>query len=193
MHAAISAAPAPERLRGGSPVRLAVAVLGASGLLAATGGALSLTALVSGEHGPPPIASREAPAGGAWAPASSFGQIAVERVARIAGRPHGPGHADPQSRSDQIRVSITLTNRQRRRIAYSPGQFRLRLPEARTTVSATNPNPPPGSIAAGQKLRQRLTFIVPAARTRFTVVFDDLGRAAPISIALGSLPGQRKD
>ncbi len=193
MHAAVGVAPATDRVGGGSPVRVAVAVLAACGLLAVAGGALSLTVLVSGEHGPRPIATREAPAGGAWAPASSFGQIAVERVERIAGRPHGPGHADPEARSDQIRVSVTLTNRLRRRIAYSPGQFRLRLPDAGTTISATNPNPPPGSIAAGQKLRQRLTFIVPAARTRFTVVFDDLGRAAPIPIALGSLPSQRKD
>jgi hypothetical protein len=41
-------------------------------------------------------------------------------------------------------------------------------------------------------VRQRLTFVVPGDRTRFSVVFDDLSGATPVQIALGSLPGQKE-
>jgi hypothetical protein len=116
----------------------------------------------------------------------------VERIDRIAGPLHGSGHAEPGGRTDQIRVLATAVNRLGRTIPYSPGQFRLRTEDTGTTTSATNPNPPPGSIAPGQKVRQRLTFVVPGDRTRFSVVFDDLSGATPVQIALGSLPGQKE-
>jgi hypothetical protein len=157
---------------------------------AGTIGRMTPTAIIAGRERP--NVTREAPASGAWNAAASFGPVSVQRVERFAGAPHG-GHGDPHARSDRIRVSLTLTNRGRATVPFSPGQFRLRLDRVGTTVTATRPDPPPGSIAAGQTLRERLTFAVPVSRTSFTVVFDDLGRATPLPIGLGALPIPRKD
>jgi hypothetical protein len=144
------------------------------------------------DAGSRPIATRESPGGGAWTALTSFGPVGVERIERIAGPLHGSGHADAGGRTDQVRVLVTAVNRLGRTIPYSPGQFRLRTEDTGTTTSATNPNAPPDSIAPGQKVRQRLTFVVPGDRTRFSVVFDDLSGATPVQIALGSLPGQKE-
>jgi hypothetical protein len=173
-------------------VARAAAVLAVCGVLAAAGGALSIPVLFRGEGGSRLITARVPPAAGAWTARASFGPIGVERIERIAGPVHGTGHAEPGGRTDQIRVSVTALNRLGRTIPYSPGQFRLRAEDTGTTTSATNPNPPPASIAAGQMVRQRLTFVVPAARSTFSVVFDDLSGSAPVQIALGSLPGQKE-
>jgi hypothetical protein len=170
----------------------ALVVLAVCALLAAAGGALGILVVVRGDPASRPIAARVPPVAGAWTARCGFGPVAVERIERIRGPVHGAGHAEPGGRTDQIRVSVTALNRLGRTIPYSPGQFRLRAEETGTTTSATNPNPPPASIAAGEKVRQRLTFVVPAARARFSVVFDDLSGAAPVQIALGSLPGQKE-
>jgi hypothetical protein len=159
-------------------------VLATVGALALAGAGLALAALAARER---PSVTRDAPASGAWDAVASFGPVSVQRVERFVGAPH-VGHGDPNARADRIRVSLTVTNRGRVKVAFSPGQFRLRLDRAGTTVTATRPNPPPGSIAAGQTLRQRLTFVVPAPRTSFTIVFDDLGRATPLPIGLGAFP-----
>jgi hypothetical protein len=165
-------------------------VLATVGALALVGAGLTLAVLAAG-RGRPSV-TRDAPSSGAWDAAASFGPVSVQRVERFAGAPHA-GHGDPNARSDRIRVSLTLTNRGRASVPFSPGQFRLRLDRVRTTVTATRPNPPPGSIAAGQSLRQRLTFVVSIPRTSFTLVFDDLGRATPLAIGLGEFPVPSKD
>jgi hypothetical protein len=185
-----AASPSPAAQRGGAhaPLRTAAGVLAALVLLATAGGVMALQALTSGS-----VVSREAPAPGAWSASASFGSVAVERMERRIGAPHGAAHAEPGEGSDEVRVFLTVANRRQRRIPYSPGQFRLQLSQAGTTVSATNPNPPPASVAAGEAIRQQLTFIVPASRDRFALVFDDLGRAKPTMLATGSLPAPRKD
>jgi hypothetical protein len=160
-------------------------VLATVGALALAGAGLALAALAAGRERP--SVTRDAPASGSWDAEASFGPVSVQRVERFVGAPH-IAHGDPNAREDQIRVSLTVTNRGRAKVPFSPGQFRLRLNRAGTTVTATRPNPPPGSIAAGQTLRQRLTFVVPVPRTSFTLVFDDLGRATPLRIGLGAFP-----
>jgi hypothetical protein len=183
--------PTPVVAAAALPVRAAGGVLAAVGALALVGGGLAVGGIASGGEGP--SVAREAPPGGAWAAAASFGPVSVQRVERFIGVAHGGGHGDPGARSDRVRVSLTLTNRGPATVPFSPGQFRLRLDRLGTTVTATRPNGPPGSIAAGQTLRQRLTFVVPAPRTSFTLVFDDLGRATPLPIGLGAFPVRRKD
>jgi hypothetical protein len=160
-------------------------VFAAVGALALVGAGLALVALAAGRERP--SVTRDAPASGAWDAAASFGPVSVQRVERFVGAPHG-GHGDPNARSDRIRVSLTLRNRERPTVPFSPGQFRLRIDRVGTTVPATRPNPPPGSIAAGQTLRQQLTFVVPVPGTSLTLVFNDLGRATPLAIGLGAFP-----
>jgi hypothetical protein len=174
----------------GPPIRAARAVVAMTGALALGGAALAVVGMLTGGERPDVV--REAPRAAAWDASTSIGPMSVQRVERFAGPPHGAGHAGADGRSDRIKVSVTLTNDRHRRRPFSPGQFRLRLNDAGTTVTATRPNPPPGSIAAGQTLRQRLTFVVPAPRSAFTLVFDDIGRAAPVRVELGSLPGRRE-
>jgi hypothetical protein len=169
--------------------RAAVGVLALVGALALVGSGLALGVIASG--GERPSVAREAPPGGAWDAAGSFGPVSVQRVERFVGVPH-PGHGHSTAGSDRLRVSLTVTNRGRATVPLSPGQFRLGLDRVGTTVPATRPNPPPRSVAAGQTLRQRLTFVVPAASTSFTLVFNDLGRATPLPIGLGAFPVGRK-
>ena len=176
--------PNPPKLSGA--LRTAAAAIAAVGALAIAGGVLAVGGLAFG--GERPDVARGAPAAGGWEAPASFGPVSVQRIERFAGLRHGAGHAGANARSDRIRVSLTVTNHRQKAVPFSPGQLRLRLEGAGTTVPATNPNPPPGFIAAGQSLRQRLTFVVPAPRARFSLVFDDVNRATPLAIALGSLP-----
>jgi hypothetical protein len=171
------------------PVRAAAGVLAVVGGLALVGVWLALGAIRSG--GEQPIVAREAPLGGAWDAAASFGPLSVQRVERFAGAPNS-GHGHSSVGSDRIRVSLTVKNRTRAAVPFSPGQFRLRLDRLGRTLSATRPNPPPGLIGGRQTLRQRLTFLVPFPRTSFSLVFDDLGRAKPVVIALGAFKAARK-
>jgi hypothetical protein len=169
--------------------RAAIGALTAVGALAVVGVGLALGVLASG--GERPSVVREAPPGGAWKAAASFGPVSVERVERFVGVAHD-GHGHAGARSDRIRVSLTLANRGRTALPFSPGQFRLRLDRAGTTLTATRPNPPPGAIGAGQTLRQRLTFVVSVPSTSFTLVFNDLARATPLPIGLGAFDVPRK-
>jgi hypothetical protein len=170
------------------PLRTALVVLATAALLAGAGVALGLADLIAGDHAQPATTSFRAPAGVAWAAPVSFGALAVRRVERTAGTTHGAGHAVDGVRHDEVRVLLTLGNRRSRAVAFSPGQFRLRLDGLGTTVPPVRPNPPPGGIAAAETVSQRLTFVVPARRTAFALLFDDLERSRPLIIALGSLP-----
>jgi hypothetical protein len=181
----------PSTAGGLPPVRAAGAVIGAVCALAAGGGVLAVAVLAGG--GERPAAVREAPASGAWAARASFGPVSVQRLERFSGPPHGGGHLGSPTGSDRIRVSLKLSNRGRAAMPFSPGQLRLRLDGTGTTVPPTRPNPPPGSIAAGQTLEQRLTYVVPAPQRSFALRFDDLGRRKPLAIELGSLNHPRKD
>jgi hypothetical protein len=179
----VAAAPA-ER----PPLRAALVVLATMALLAGGGIVLGLGDLIAGDHARPATTSLTAPAGGGWDAPISFGALAVRRVERTAGTTHGAGHAIEGDRHDEVRVLLTLGNRRARAVAFSPGQFRLRLEGSGTSVPPVRPNPPPGGIAPAETVAQRLTFVVPARRTAFALLFDDLERSKPLTIALGSLP-----
>jgi hypothetical protein len=170
--------------------RLAAGVLAVVATMALAGVWLGLGVIASG--GDPASVARDAPPGGAWDAATSFGPVSVRRVERFVGVPH-LGHGASTVRSDRIRVSLTLTNRGQAAVPFSPGQFRLRLDALGTTVPATRPDPPPSAIAGGQTLHQRLSFVVPLPPTSFTLSFDDLGRATPLRIRLGAFPLPRKN
>jgi hypothetical protein len=171
----------------GPPVRAAAAVLAVVALLAIAGAGLGVRALTAQA----PTVSGRPPFAGAWNAGASFGPIRVEQVQRVANDELAGGHHTAQEKVEELRVSVKVANRLDRRIPYSPGQFRVRL--GATTITSVRPNPPPNSIAAGGTVSQRLTFVVPARRSAYTLLFDDLGRPGPLSIALGSLPSARKE
>jgi hypothetical protein len=169
------------------PIRAAGAVLAVVLALALAGAGISAWSLT--DH-TPTVTGRE-PFPGAWDAAASFGPVTVERVQRAAGTEFAGGHHTGDEKVDELRVSLRLRNGLDRRIPYSPGQFRVRL--GATTITSVRPNPPPGAVGAGETLRQDLIFVVPARRSTFTLVFDDLGRPRPLTIALGSLPTARRE
>jgi hypothetical protein len=138
-----------------------------------------------------PTVTGEQPFPGAWDAAASFGPVRVDRVERAADDRFAGGHHTAEEKIDELRVSLELRNRLGRLIPYSPGQFRLRV--GGTTFTSVRPNPPPAALRAGETVRQDLVFVVPARRATFTLVFDDLSRPRPLSIALGSLPTARKE
>jgi hypothetical protein len=162
-------------------------VLGVVALLAIAGAVLGVRAVTAHD----PTVNGRPPFAGAWNAAASFGPIHVEQVKRVANDEFAGGHHTAQEKVDELRVSLKVANRLDRRIPYSPGQFRVRL--GATTITSVRPNPPPNSIAAGATVTQQLTFVVPARRSAYTLLFDDLGRPRPLSIALGSLPTARKE
>jgi hypothetical protein len=169
------------------PLRAAGAVVGIVLALALVGAGLAAWSLI--DH--TPTVTGAPPFQGAWNATTSFGPIDVGHVERAAGTEFAGGHHTADEKVDELRVSLRLSNRLGRDIPYSPGQFRVRL--GRTTITSVRPNPPPAVIRAGQTVRQDLVFVVPARRSAFTLVFDDLGRPRPLSIALGSLPTARKE
>jgi hypothetical protein len=169
------------------PLRTARAVLVVVLMLAGAGAAMGARTLTA--HGPE-IDGRP-PFRGAWDARASFGPVRVERVRRLGESAFAGGHHTADEPVDELRVSLRVVNRLGRRIPYSPGQFRLRV--GRTTITPVRPNPPPDALAAGHTLRQELAFVVPARRSTYTLVFDDLGRPRPLTVALGSLPSARKE
>jgi hypothetical protein len=169
------------------PVRAAAAVLTVVAVLAIAGAAIGVRNLAAHDptvNGTPPFA-------GAWNADASFGPVRVEQVERVANDEFTGGHHTAQEKVDELRVSVEMANHLARRIPFSPGQFRVRL--GAVTFTSVRPNPPPNSIGAGDTVRQQLTFVVPARRSAYTLLFDDLGRATPLTIALGSLSTARKD
>lgn len=157
-------------------------VLAAALALALAGGVLALGQLASGGHALPALVLDRAPFAGAWDGRASFGPVAVERIERHSAR--SAGHAGGAAELDEIAVSLTVRNEGTAAVPYSPGQFRLRLADG-ATVTAIRPNPPPGSLVAGETLRQRVAFLVPARPLSPTLVFDDLGTGRPLRLGLG--------
>jgi len=169
------------------PLRAAATVIAIVFALALVGAALAAWSLI--DH--TPTVTGAPPFEGAWNVRASFGPIRVERVERAAGTEFAGGHHTADEKVDELRVSLRAANRLDREVPYSPGQFRLRL--GRATFTSVRPNPPPDAIRAGQTVRQDLVFVVPARRAAFALVFDDLGRTRPLSIALGSISTARKE
>jgi hypothetical protein len=169
------------------PVRAAAAVVGIVLMLAIAGAGLAAWSLV--DH--TPTVTGAPPTPGAWNARATFGPLRVDHVERAAADRFAGGHHTADEKVDELRVSVDVTNTLGRRIPYSPGQFRLRL--GPTTVTSVHPNPPPAALRAGATVRQDLVFVVPARRSAFTLVFDDLDRPRPLSIALGTLPTARKE
>jgi hypothetical protein len=169
------------------PVRAATTVLAVVAVLTVAGAGLGLRGITAHD----PTVDGRPPFAGAWNAHASFGPVRVEAVKRVANDELAGGHHTAQEKVDELRVTVRAENRLGRRIPYSPGQFRVRL--GATTITSVRPNPPPNSIGAGDSVSQQLTFVVPARRSAYTLVFDDLGRRTPLSIALGSLPTARKE
>jgi hypothetical protein len=184
---------APARAAGapGAPVRAAIALFTTTAVLACAGAVLAVHGLVAGDDHPGAAAVQEAPDSRAWTAPVSYGTLAVERVERSPATRAGMTHDGIRARADEVAIVLALRNRGSRAVPYAPGQFRLRLDRTGATLPPLRPNPPPGAIPAGKTLRQRIAFVVPRARTRLTLLFDDLAAVRPPAIGLGSLPADR--
>lgn len=184
-----TAASAPQ-LRPGAPVHAAHAVITAIAALALAGTVLAARALVVGGHHPVAVVVRQAPGDGAWRSATSFGDVRVERIERFAAAAPGRTHDGHVTTADELRLSVTLTNRLRAAVPFSAGQFRLRPASTRTTVAPVRATPRPGGLAPGAA-RERIAFRVDGRDDAYSLVFDDLARARPVRIDVGSVPGGR--
>jgi hypothetical protein len=176
---ALSVSARPPRLLAIGLVTVAVAGL--------VGLGLGLDAIVSPSRSHASVV-REPPSATAWRADASFGPIAAERVERSLAHTFDAHHGSTDARSDKLVVRVRLRNRGGRDIPFSPGQFRLEAVDAGTTVTAIDPSPPPGSIAAGKTLRTDVAFLVGVAHRRFALVFQDALSSRRIRIALGLIP-----
>jgi hypothetical protein len=177
--AALSLSARPPRLL--AVTLVAVAAVGLVGL------GLGLKAIVSPPPGHASIV-REPPSARAWQASASFGPIAAERVERSVAHTFDAHHGSTAARSDKVVVSVRLHNRGGRDVPFSPGEFRLEAVGAGTTLTAIDPSPPPGSIAAGRTLQTDVAFLVEVAHRTFALVFQDASSARRIRIPLGLIP-----
>ena len=125
---------------------------------------------------------------------TSFGQVTVQDAEKlggltsksVAGVTHGVQNLVTQDNAE-VQVSILLTNLSDRSVAYSPGQFQLRVGRKAARVPARDTNVVPGTLLAGASIEGRVGFVVPRATSELVVEFADPGSSRPIVIPLGSL------
>jgi hypothetical protein len=131
---------------------------------------------------------------------TSFGTVSL-LGARVSGRTGAHGHdavttagasaaaavaaatlAAHRTWPGLLRVDVAIANHLERAVAFSPGQFRLRVGADGPTVTALDTELTPGALAAGRTVRTWLTFLVPAAPAVLSLGFEDT--AATLSLAL---------
>ncbi|WP_454778607.1 twin-arginine translocation signal domain-containing protein [Georgenia muralis] len=81
-----------------------------------------------------------------------------------------------------LRVDVAIANHLERAVAFSPGQFRLRVGADGPTVTALDTELTPGALPAGRTVRTWLTFLVPAAPAELSLSFEDT--AATLALAV---------
>ncbi|RPF26442.1 twin-arginine translocation signal domain-containing protein [Georgenia muralis] len=130
---------------------------------------------------------------------TSFGTVSL-LGARVSGRTASHGHdtattaaagaaaaaaatlAAHRTWPGLLRVDVAIANLLERAVAFSPGQFRLRVGADGPTVTALDTELTPGALAAGRTVRTWLTFLVPASPALLSLSFEDT--AATLSLAL---------
>jgi hypothetical protein len=127
---------------------------------------------------------------------TSFGIVAVEFVRTVDGVTHralaGATHGVSGLVGDgkqQIQVAVALTNRGSKPLSYSVRQFRLKATvKGRTSVlQATAGDLPDGRILPDAGIEGHLDFTLPAADAAMSLLFQDAGRSAPVTIDLGNI------
>ncbi len=89
--------------------------------------------------------------------------------------------------STTVRVQVAVHNAADRAVLLSPGQFRLRVGAAGTTVAPYDVERPASLIPAGKTLDTWISYLAPAEESDFSLEYDDTGLSHPLDLRL-SLP-----
>lgn len=118
-------------------------------------------------------------------PATAFGSVAVLAVDASTRRGPAAGHAHtgvraalgaPESHeawTRVLRVEVELHNGLGRPVAFSPGQFRLRLGRGGRTVTPYDSSLPAAALPAHSTLAGSVSYLVPEDAGDLTVEFSD--------------------
>jgi hypothetical protein len=123
---------------------------------------------------------------------TSFGVITIEHVENIGGltsnelggMTHGIQSLVTQDKA-QIQVSVTLTNRLGREVAYTPSQFAIVAATGSPPIEPDNSTLPAGQIRPDSSIEATLSFVVPRDGSQFWIEFREPSVAAPTLVNLG--------
>ena len=168
-------------------------VVGAVLALAAYGAVMTATQRARAAHGTD--GSTHAHPGAHTLPElrTSFGSMTVLEVERLggltsrdlAGNPHGV-QSLVKAGSAKAEVSISITNRLGRPIAYSPWQYSLRLTRDGKPIRPQSSTLKPGNLPGGARIDARLGFVVRASASSFWLAFQDPARREPLLVRIGA-------
>jgi hypothetical protein len=132
---------------------------------------------------------------------TAFGSVAVLSAAREARHDFlAHAHHDSVSAvgrlpnltwSTVVRIQVEVHNGSGHPMLLSPGQFRLRVRRAGTTVSPYAVGRPAAAVASGETVQTWVSYLAPAEETELRVEYDDPARADPLGFDL-SVPALAK-
>ena len=86
--------------------------------------------------------------------------------------------------TDEVQVTVELTNGRDVPLLFAPGQFRLHVDDAGASVAPYGAQTPPVSVPARTTLRTWVSYLAPAGAGRLSVEFTEAGSSRPLAIAL---------
>jgi hypothetical protein len=88
---------------------------------------------------------------------------------------------------DVVLVEVELTNASLEPVLFSPGQLRLRLAPAATTVTPQDAGRGPGTIAAGATEHHWISYLAPLGSTAMDLEFTDPWEDRTLGVSLPAL------
>ena len=88
---------------------------------------------------------------------------------------------------DVVLVEVELTNASPEPVLFSPGQLRLRLAPAATTVTPQDAGRGPGTIAAGATEHHWISYLAPLGSTAMDLEFTDPWEDRTLGVSLPAL------
>lgn len=88
---------------------------------------------------------------------------------------------------DVVLVEVELTNASPEPVLFSPGQLRLRLAPAATTVTPQDAGRGPGTIAAGAREHHWISYLAPLGSTALDLEFTDPWEDRTLGVSLPAL------
>jgi hypothetical protein len=119
--------------------------------------------------------------------------------AGAVGEVDGHGHGGPQPWSqglpqpvnltwgDVVVLDVELHNRGQEPVLFSPGQLRLRLLPAETTITPQDSDRSPGVLGPNSKERVLISYLAPHDLTRLELEFSDEQNDQVVQLALPAL------
>lgn len=105
------------------------------------------------------------------------------------GTPPAPGWPQPvnQTWGDVVLVEVELNNSRPEPVLFSPGQLRLRLAPAATTVTPQDAGRGPGTVAPGATEHYWISYLAPPGSTGMELEFTDPWEDRTLGIPLPAL------